>query len=74
MNDDPAQLLAGASQRLYYDTAMAQWTLVIQATDYVTYEVREVWTGVKVGGNDLVGTYTRQSGCDPLATLAVEAV
>jgi len=74
LNDDPAQLLAGASQRLYYDTATAQWTLVIQATDYVTYEVREVWHGTKAGGNDPVGTYTRQSGCDPLATLTVGAV
>ena len=71
LNDDPAQLLAGASQRLYYDTATAQWTLVIQATDYVTYEVREVWHGTKAGGNDPVGVYTRIASCDPTAMLTV---
>jgi hypothetical protein len=34
--------------------------------------VVNVWTGRKSGGNDLVGVYTRVSGCDPVATLAVE--
>ena len=50
-----------------------QWKLVIEATDYVTFEVREVWTDTKVGGNDPAGVYTRIAGCDPTATLAVEA-
>ena len=31
-NDDPAQMLAGASQRIYYDSAAGQWKLVIEAT------------------------------------------
>ena len=74
LNDDPAQLLTGASQRLYYDPATALWTLIIQATDYVTHEVREVWTGTKAGGNDPTGNYARITGCDPTATLTVEAV
>jgi len=72
-NDDPAQLLAGASQRIYFDTAAGQWKLVIEATMFVTNAVVEVWTGVKAGGTDPVGTYTRISGCDPLASLTVEA-
>jgi hypothetical protein len=72
-NDDPAQLLAGASQRIYYDTAAGQWKLVIEATLFVTLAVVEVWTGVKHGGTDPVGTFTRISGCDPLAELTVEA-
>jgi hypothetical protein len=72
-NDDPAQLLAGASQRIFYDTAAGQWTLVIEATMFVTLAVVEVWRGEKSGGTDPVGTYTRISGCDPLAALAIEA-
>jgi hypothetical protein len=44
VNDDLAQLLAGASQRIYYDTAAGQWTLVIEATMFVTLAVVEVWT------------------------------
>ena len=72
-NDDPAQLLAGASQRTFYDTAAGQWKLVIEATMFVTLAVVEVWTGVKHGGTDPVGTYTRISGCDPLASLTIEA-
>jgi len=32
-----------------------------------------VWTGIKQGGNDPTGTYTRVTGCDPLATMTVEA-
>ena len=104
VNDDPAQLLAGASQRLFWESphpsasrpafaahdggvsqtrlppegeaaSMAsgegQWKLVIEATDYVTYEVREVWHGTKDGGNDPVGVYTRIAGCDPTAMLTV---
>jgi len=35
--------------------------------------VVNVWTGIKAGGNDPVGAYTRQSGCDPTATFTVEA-
>jgi hypothetical protein len=36
-------------------------------------DVVEVWTGVKPGGNDPVGQFTRISGYDPLASLMVEA-
>ena len=72
-SDDPAQLLAGASQRIYYDSAAGQWKLVIEATMFVTLAVVEVWTGVKHGGTDPVGVYARISGCDPLASLTIEA-
>ena len=72
-NDDPSQMLAGASQRIYYDGIARRWTLVIEATMFVTLAVVEVWRGVKPGGTDPVGTYTRISGCDPLAELTVEA-
>ena len=40
---------------------------------FVTYAVVNVWTGVKQGGDDPTGTYTRVDGCDPLATLMIEA-
>lgn len=72
-NDDPAQLSAGASPRLYFDPVSSQWMLVIEATLFVTGAVVEVWTGRKSGGSDPVGVYTRVSGCDPAATLSVEA-
>lgn len=72
-NDDPAQLAAGASQHIFYNPATGSWKLVIEATMFVTLSVVEVWTGVKAGGNDPVGTYTRVSGCDPLASLTIEA-
>ena len=39
---------------------------------FVTYAVVNIWTGIKQTGNDPTGT-TRVTGCDPLATLAVEA-
>ena len=71
-NDDFAQILTGASQRILYDNVAGHWSLVIEATMFVTYAVVNVWTGMKPGGNDPVGTYTRISGCDPLATLTVE--
>lgn len=70
-NDDPAQILTGASQKIFWDAGV--WHLVIQATKFVTLEVMNVWTGTKAGGNDPVGTYTRISGLDPLASLTVEA-
>ena len=73
-NDDPAQILTGASQRIYWDNVAGHWSLVIEATMFVTYAVVNVWTGVKAGGNDPVGVYTRITGCDPVATLTVEAV
>ncbi len=73
-NDDPSQILAGASSRLYFDVGANQWMLVIEATMFVTNAVVNVWTGSKTGGTDPVGTYTRESGCDPLATLTVEVV
>jgi len=91
--DDPAQVLAGAAPRLFWEAGVAapvpgasggaagtaatttgQWKLIIEATMFVTYAVVEVWTGVKSGGNDPVGVYTRVSGCDPLASLTIAAV
>ena len=72
-NDDPAQILAGASQRIYFDTIAGEWKLVIEATMFVTLAVVEVWTGAKRGGNDPVGVFTRLSGCDPLTSLTVAA-
>jgi len=72
-NDNPAEILTGASQKLFYDAAAAKWTLVIQAPKFVTHEVVEVWAGTKTGGSDPAGTYTRDSGLDPVATLTVEA-
>ena len=50
-----------------------QWKLVIEATMFVTYAVVNVWTGMKQGGNNPTGIYTRVSGCDPVATLMIEA-
>ncbi len=70
-NDDPAQMASGASPRIYFDTASGDWKLVIEATMFVSGAVVDVWTGRKSGGTDPVGTYSRQSGCDPAATLAV---
>ena len=72
-NDNPAEILTGASQKLFFDSAAGVWKLVIQATKFVTHEVIEVWTGTKTGGTDPTGTYTRDSGLDPVATLTVEA-
>ena len=70
-NDDPAAVLTGAAPRLWWDGPAGQWILVIEATQYVTAAVVEVWRGIKQGGNDPAGTYTRVAGCDPLATLTV---
>ena len=64
-NDTPAQLLTGASQRILYDTATGHWTLILEATMYVTLAVVNVWTGTKPGGNDPTGPYTRTTGLDP---------
>ncbi len=72
-NDDLAQINVGASPRLYFDSGANQWKLVIEATQFVTGAVVEVWSGVKAGGTDPVGIYTRVSGCDPVATLAIAA-
>ena len=72
-NDDFSQILTGASQRIYFDTVAGNWKLVIEATMFVTYTVVNVWTGIKQGGNDPTGQYARLTGCDPTATLAVEA-
>ncbi|MCX6900210.1 MAG: hypothetical protein NT105_16120 [Verrucomicrobia bacterium] len=71
-NDDPAQMLSGAAPRLFYDSAATQWKLIVEATMFVTNEVVQVWAGVKSGGSDPVGVYTRVAGCDPLASLAVD--
>ena len=68
-NDDFAQLLTGASQRLYWDAG--QWKLVIQATKFVTGEVVDVWTGTKAGGYDPTGVYTKQTGIDPVTSLTI---
>ena len=40
---------------------------------FVTNAVVNVWTGIKPGGNDPTGIYTRVSGCDPTAAFNVEA-
>ena len=72
-NDDFAQILTGASQRILYDSVAGHWKLVIEATMFVTYAVVNVWTGIKQAGNDPTGVYTRITGCDPTATLSVEA-
>lgn len=72
-NDDPSQLLTGASQRIFYDTVAGNWKLVIEATMFVTHAVVNVWTGLKAGGNDPTGPYTRIAGCDPTPTLTIEA-
>lgn len=71
-NDDPAQILAGASQKLFWDAAAGRWKLVVEATMFVTHAVVDVWTGTKTGGNDPAGAYTRLSGLDPLPQLAIE--
>ena len=72
-NNDPAQILSGASQRIFYDTGAGKWRLVIEATLFVTNAVVEVCSGAKTGGNDPAGMYQRESGCDPLAALTVVA-
>ncbi len=51
-----------------------QWTLVVEATMFFTDAVVEVCSGVKSGGNDPAGLYTRLAGCDPFAALTVESV
>ena len=73
-NDDPAQILTGASQRIYWDSTTGRWSLVIEANMFVTYAVVNVWTGQKPAGTDPVGNYTRIAGCDPLTLLTVEAM
>jgi hypothetical protein len=72
-NDDFSQILTGASQRLYWEPVTGDWRLVIEATMFVTYAVVNVWTGIKAGGNDPTGIYTRVTGCDTTATFSVEA-
>ena len=72
-NDDLTQILTGASQRIYWDGLTGHWTMVIEATMFVTYAVVNVWTGTKQGGNDPTGPYSRITGCDPTTVLTVEA-
>lgn len=72
-NDDPAQMLSGAAPRIYFDGATSEWKLVVEATQYVTFAVVEVWRGVKAGGTTPAGVYTRVSGLDPLASLEIVA-
>ena len=45
-NDEPAQMLSGATPRLFYDAAASQWKLVVEATLFVTNETVLVWTVV----------------------------
>ena len=73
-NDDPAQMLSGAAPRLFYDAVTSQWKLIIEAIMFVTGETVLVWSGIKSGGNDPSGVYARTGGCDPTATLTVEAM
>ncbi|MBI5684704.1 MAG: hypothetical protein HZC54_06460 [Verrucomicrobia bacterium] len=73
-NDDPAQMLSGAAPRLFYDAAALQWKLVVEATKFVTNEVVLVWSGVKAGGENPAGVYTRFAGLDPLLSLTMEGV
>jgi hypothetical protein len=40
---------------------------------FVTGAVVPVWVGQKPTGYDPAGPYTRLTGCDPTATLTVEA-
>ena len=49
------------------------WKLVIEATMFMTGALANVWTGIKQAGNDPTGVYARITGCDPTATLTVEA-
>jgi hypothetical protein len=72
--DDPARMLEGASPRLFHDAVAGHWRLVIEATEFVTGAVIEVWSGGKFTGNDPAGEYLRMGGCDPTAQLVVEAV
>jgi hypothetical protein len=73
-NDDPAQMLNGAAPRIYYNGAATQWKLVVEATKFVTLETVLVWSGVKVGGNDPCGVYTRADGLDTTAAFTIEAI
>jgi hypothetical protein len=73
-DDDPAQMLAGASPRLGWDDGSGLWRLVIEATIYVTHAKALVWDGRKAGGTDPTGDYTRVAGCDPLPALTIAAV
>ena len=72
-NDNPAEILTGASQKLFFDTAAGHWTLTIEATMFVTLAVVNVWTGTKSGGSDPVGSYARTAGLDPAAMLTIVA-
>ena len=69
----PSCSSTGAAPRLYYDLVAGDWKLVIDATMFVTGAVVPVWTGMKPFSNDPAGLYTRLAGCDPTATLTVEA-
>jgi hypothetical protein len=66
-------MLTGAAPRVFYDAGAGHWKLMIEATMFVTGAAVPVWIGQKSVGNDPVGAYTRIDGCDPTATLTVEA-
>ena len=72
-NDNPAQMLIGAAPRLVWNMGVGRWELVIEATMFVTGAVVNVWTGTKSYSNDPAGSYTRVSGCDPVAVLSIES-
>lgn len=71
-NDNPSQMLNGACPRLLFDATSKRWKLIIEATKFVTLEIVEVWTGIKIGGNDPTGVYTRISGLDTVMSLKIE--
>jgi hypothetical protein len=46
---------------------------VVEATMFVSCATVLVWSGVKSGGNDPTGVYTRTDGLDTTGMLSVEA-
>jgi len=69
--------LAVASPRLWWSGGVAERLPVSTgrgAGADATLAKHFVWEGVKDGGNDPSGTCTRIAGCDPLASLVIEAV
>jgi len=46
--------------------------LAIEATAHVTHAKVLVWEGIKPGGQDPTGTYTKVAGCDPAGSFRIE--
>lgn len=65
--------VVGGTHRVVYRDYRRLLSKVIEATMFVTGAVVPVWTGLKPVSNDPTGQYTRLAGCDPTATLTVEA-